>query len=126
VLQQRSTRVEQLRQQLSSIEHEKSALLAQIERGEVSELLALELQEELVYPDSRRPGTEPESRKQKRVVSWAQLESDAVQHSPKRIQPARPCLKKREDKENRVNGRSQLRPPSLNHQFFRTIHKPVV
>jgi hypothetical protein len=136
VMQRQSARVEQLKQQLTRIDREKTELLAQIERGEVSELLAMELQDELAYPDSRRPGAAPsetDSRKKKRVVSWAQVESDAVQtHSPKRIQPARPCLKKRaEDKENRGHNnsgaRSQLRPPSLNHQFFKAIpHKPVL
>ncbi len=137
VVQRHSARVEQLKQQLTRIDREKTELLAQIERGDVSELLAMDLPDELSYPDSRRPGAVPsdEGRKKKRVVSWAQVESDAVQsHSPKRIQPARPCLKKRaDDKENRGHnntnhsGRSQLRPPSLNHQFFKAIpHKPVL
>lgn len=133
-MQRQSARVEQLKQQLTRIDREKTELLAQIERGQVSELLAMELPDELAYPDSRRPGAVPseaDSRKKKRGVSWAQVEADAVQtHSPKRIQPARPCLKLRaDDKENRaLNGaRSQLRPPSLNHQFFKAIaHKPVL
>jgi len=134
-IQQHSMRVEQLKQQLTRIDREKTELLAHIERGDVSELLAMDLQEELAYPDSRRPGmlsNDQECRKKRRVVSWAQVESVVQTHSPKRIQPARPCLKKREDdKENRnannSNGRSQLRPPSLNHQFFKTIpHKPVL